>query len=65
MQTTAVVKKWGNSLGVVIDSKTTKKLGIKEGQEVKIDIEPNIRISAFGKFKFFKTPLERDRDREL
>ncbi|MFH0954561.1 MAG: hypothetical protein V1777_00460 [Candidatus Micrarchaeota archaeon] len=64
MMTTAIVKKWGNSQAVIIDRQVSKKMGLKEGQSVKIDIEPNVRISAFGKYKFL-WPIERDRDREL
>lgn len=61
MLTTAVVKKWGNSLGVIIDSQTSKKIGLKEGQQVTIDIEPHERISGFGILKTSKT-FERDHD---
>jgi antitoxin component of MazEF toxin-antitoxin module len=64
MLTTATVKKWGNSLGIVIDSQTSKKIGLKEGQAVNIDITPIKPVSAFGKYPNLK-PIERDRDREL
>ncbi len=62
MLTTAVVKKWGNSLGIIIDSQTSKKLRLKEGQQVHIDIEPTVRASAFGKYPSLKVPFERDHD---
>jgi len=61
MMATAVVKKWGNSLGIIIDSQTSKKIGLKEGQRVTIDIEPHVRTSAFGKYPFLKS-FERDHD---
>jgi antitoxin component of MazEF toxin-antitoxin module len=62
MLTTAVVKKWGNSLGIIIDSQTSKKIGLKEGQRVTINIEPHERVSAFGKYPQLKVPFERDHD---
>ena len=48
LQTTAVVKKWGNSLGVIIDRNASKKLGLKEGQQVSLEIVPKGKVSAFG-----------------
>lgn len=61
MLTTATVKKWGNSLGVIIDRQVSKKLGLKEGEQVQLDIEKNERISAFGKYPLLKS-FERDHD---
>ena len=58
---TVEVKKWGNSFGVVIDSKTTKKLKLKEGQKISIDIVPKKRISGFGITKGAK-PFKREFD---
>jgi len=61
VSTTTEVKKWGNSFGVIIDRKTTKKLKLKEGQKISIDIVPREKISGFGITKGAK-PFKRDRD---
>ena len=54
----AKVKKWGNSVGVIIESEATKKLGLKEGELIDMDIVPKKRIDAFGISKRTK-PLTR------
>lgn len=59
--TTAVVKKWGNSFGILIKSNVSRKLELKTGEEVSIDIVPKKRFSAFGVLKTKKS-FERDHD---
>ena len=55
------VKKWGNSLGAIIDSKVSKKLGLKEGQKITISIETVQKLSGFGIAKGAKS-FKRERD---
>ncbi len=59
--TTAEVKKWGNSFGILIKSEVSKKLGLKNGEKVSVDIVPKKRFSAFGILKTKKS-FERDHD---
>ncbi len=48
-----VVRKWGNSLGVVIPSEEASKEGLKENDEVEIVIRKAVDIKElFGKYKF-------------
>jgi len=48
-----VVRKWGNSLGVVIPREEASKEGIRENDEVEIVIRKAVDIrELFGKFKF-------------
>lgn len=60
-------KKWGNSVGVIIP----KSMGIKEGEKVRIHIEPEERYTKvkdiFGTFHFKKSTAEimKEVDEEL
>ena len=45
------VKKWGNSLGLVIPKEITKLEDLSEGDIVKIEISKEKRIDAFGILK--------------
>ncbi|MBU0662896.1 AbrB/MazE/SpoVT family DNA-binding domain-containing protein [Candidatus Micrarchaeota archaeon] len=64
VSTVAEVKKWGNSLGVVIPRETARKLNLSEGRKVQLDILPRRRISGFGIAKgampFKREAFERD-----
>lgn len=58
---TTEVKRWGNSLGVIIPSETAKKLDLTEGEKVGLEIFPKKKISGFGITKgahSFKRELE-------
>ncbi len=44
----AVLKKWGNSLGVILPAEKLKELRLRSGDRVEIDIVPKKRIDAFG-----------------
>ena len=44
----AKVKKWGNSLGIVIENRVSKELGLKPGELVDVDIFPKRKMSGFG-----------------
>ncbi len=48
-----VVRKWGNSLGIVIPREEASREGIKENDEVEVVVRKatNIR-QLFGKYKF-------------
>ncbi len=61
MHTKAIVKKWGNSVGVVIAKETAQKLKLKPGQEVDLDIKPRKFVDGFGMFKGAGS-FERDHD---
>ena len=45
------VKKWGNSLGLVIPKEITKLEDLSEGDTVKVEILKDKRVDAFGLFK--------------
>ncbi len=48
-----VVRKWGNSLGVVIPREEASKEGIKENDEVEVVVRKATGIrQLFGKYKF-------------
>lgn len=47
----AQVKKWGNSLGVIIPSKTVKQLKLREGKIIQIEVKVKEKINGFGIFK--------------
>ncbi len=48
-----VVRKWGNSLGVVIPREEASKEGIKENDEVEVVVRKATDIrQLFGKYKF-------------
>ena len=48
-----IVRKWGNSLGVVIPSEEASKEGLRENDEVEVVIRKALDIrELFGKYKF-------------
>jgi antitoxin component of MazEF toxin-antitoxin module len=61
-------KKWGNSLGIILPKRLTRKEHIKAGNEITIQIkEKNVLRETFGMFKFKKSVQEmmRETDKEL
>ena len=44
----AIVKKWGNSLAIVIPMWITKKLDLIEGKRIDIDLRVKERVDGFG-----------------
>ncbi len=56
---TVEIKKWGNSLGVIIPKETIKKLKLDAGEKVHLEIVPKRRISGFGMTKGGK-PFKRE-----
>lgn len=51
VMTETKVKKWGNSLGLVIPKEIAKLEDLNEGDVVKMEILKEKRIDAFGMFK--------------
>ncbi len=48
-----IVRKWGNSLGIVIPREEATKEGIKENDEVEVVVRKATDIrQLFGKYKF-------------
>jgi len=45
------IKKWGNSLALIIPREITKLEDLNEGDIVKMDISKEKRVDAFGIFK--------------
>ena len=45
------IKKWGNSLALIIPSEITKQEELSEGDVVKIDISKEKRVDGFGILK--------------
>ena len=51
------IKRWGNSIGVVIPNEVVERLNLKPEEEIIIEIEKknNILKEMFGKAKFKKS----------
>lgn len=57
------VKRWGNSLGVIIPREEAVKNGLKENDVVEIDVRKTVDIhELFGKYKFKKKTLQQVKD---
>jgi len=53
MGSRTIVRKWGNSLGVVIPSSEAEKEGLRENDEVEITIHRTVDIrQLYGKYPF-------------
>ena len=56
------VRKWGNSIGVVIPEEEAKKLKLQSGDTVNLQVQKIARIQElFGKYKF-KEPIQKIKD---
>ena len=42
------LKKWGNSIGVILPSDKLKELGLSKGDKIEIDIVKKDKIDGFG-----------------
>jgi bifunctional DNA-binding transcriptional regulator/antitoxin component of YhaV-PrlF toxin-antitoxin module len=61
--TEAKVKKWGNSLALIIPKEVAKIEDIGEGDTVKIEVSKEKRIDGFGIWKGLNLPpFKRDLD---
>ena len=61
MKKTCEIKKWGNSLGVIIPAEEVKTLNLKEGEIILLDIKKKEKVDAFGIFKDAKSFQRKDR----
>jgi len=60
-----ILRKWGNSYGVVIPKDVALKEGIKENDEVEVIIKKAVDIrSLFGKYRFEDVQRVKDELRE-
>ncbi len=60
-----IMRKWGNSLGVVIPREEASREGLKENDEVEIVIRKAVDIrQLFGKYKFRDLQSLKDELRE-
>jgi len=60
-----IMRRWGNSLGVVIPREEVSKEGLKENDEVEIVIRKAVDIrQLFGKYKFRDLQSLKDELRE-
>lgn len=49
------VKKWGNSLGIIIPRDAVRNMRLKEKDKVKVDMIIKKKVSGFGIFKGAKS----------
>jgi len=56
----AEIKKWGNSLGVILPIDELRQLGLSKGDQVELEVIPKKRIDGFGMCKGAKTFFKRD-----
>ncbi|MBI4148576.1 AbrB/MazE/SpoVT family DNA-binding domain-containing protein [Candidatus Woesearchaeota archaeon] len=45
------VKKWGNSLGIVLPADAVREMGLKQGDQVVVDVTAKKRVDGFGMAK--------------
>ena len=58
------VKKWGNSIGIIIPKDIVDIEGLSEGDIIKIDVMKNRRVDGFGMFKGLgMKPFKREKER--
>jgi antitoxin component of MazEF toxin-antitoxin module len=63
METIAKLKKWGNSLGIVIPIEAIKSKNLNEGDEVVVTVQKKNSIrSAFGSVKGWKIDSQKVKD---
>jgi len=55
----STIKKWGNSLGMIIPQETAKQMKLQENQEVIVEITLKKKEEGFGIFKGAK-PFKRE-----
>lgn len=42
------IKRWGNSLAIVIPKESVKEIGLKEGEEISVNLVKKNKVNAFG-----------------
>ena len=55
------LKEWGNSIGVILPINTLKKLNLRKGDKVEINIIKKKRVDGFGICKGAK-PFKEDKE---
>ena len=71
IQINGKLRKWGNSLGIVVPLSSVKEEGLKEGQNVRVLIKSeekrNILREMFGSYKTGKSTekIKKEIDKEL
>jgi len=55
------IKEWGNSMGVILPSDKLKKMGLRKGDRIEIEIIMKKRIDGFGITKGAK-PFEEEKE---
>jgi len=55
----STVKRWGNSLGMIIPQETAKQMKLQENQEIIVEITLKQKTEGFGMFKGAK-PFKRE-----
>jgi antitoxin component of MazEF toxin-antitoxin module len=59
------LKRWGNSLGVIVPKEIVETEGLKEGEEVEISVRKVSDIKhLFGKYPFKDLQLEKEKMRK-
>ena len=59
------VKRWGNSLGVIVPKEIVEREKLKEGEEVEISVRKASDIKhLFGKYPFDDLRLQKDKMRQ-
>ena len=58
------IKKWGNSLALIIPAEKAKDLELEEGEAVDVEIKKCQRIDAFGVFSGSKTFKRDEKEHE-
>ena len=62
---TVEVKKWGNSLGLIVPKRTAHQIGLKPGEKIEIEIVKKQKADFFGICRGgrpFKRELDEHRD---
>ena len=54
----AKIKRWGNSLALIIPKEIVKREDLTEGDMVKLEVSKEKRVDAFGMFKGLPKVIE-------
>ncbi len=58
------LKEWGNSTGIILPISTLKKLNLRKGDKVEVEIIKKRIVDGFGICKGAK-PFKEDKDHEI
>ena len=62
MEAKVKLKVWGSSLGVIIPADAVKEAGLKEGDEIVVEIRKQTLADAFGMLKGWKVDSQKVKD---